>query len=440
MDPPQTPPSASPLPTPSSLLLPPFSPSPPLPSSPPPSSFLPLPPPSIILPPPPSAPKKPKSDVIHIRHDLNQLVFEKRCHKKIERFGFSANTGSKKETPKSKIPHSTIKESKPLPKKITQKSRPPPLFLPSSSLPPPPPSSNPPPRSSLPPSLPPPPPTPPTLPPPSLLLTTLRPPFSIQTEEKPSSPPQSAPPTSSLLPPPSPPPPPPPPPPPTSGYHPIPLASKPIRKRGRKKRKLLFSRDSEPKQATKPNSLNKIFHKKSIGNTFATKKVNVDTSILFQNIYQMPDEERREDREGREEEEKRDRRRGEEGNGEMREEEGSNGRREEEISRNGRGEEEGKDGRTRDDGGGIREEGGRRNEERKKELNGKIYELNKENIPCKTYINCDLRYFNLSFLVEKLGHFDSILLLFPAFSLLPTSSSLLPPQFLLTLLTSSLYE
>ena len=36
-----------------------------------------------------------------------------------------------------------------------------------------------------------------------------------------------------------------------------------------------------------------------------------------------------------------------------------------------------------------------------------IDEVNNEQYPVKTFVNCDLRYFNMNFLVEKLGYFDS---------------------------------
>jgi len=35
---------------------------------------------------------------------------------------------------------------------------------------------------------------------------------------------------------------------------------------------------------------------------------------------------------------------------------------------------------------------------------------NSEHLPVKTFINCDLRYFNLKFLTDRLGSFDVVML------------------------------
>ena len=41
-----------------------------------------------------------------------------------------------------------------------------------------------------------------------------------------------------------------------------------------------------------------------------------------------------------------------------------------------------------------------------------IQNINREFLPVKSYINCDLRYFNFNFLVEKIGFFDSNIFIF----------------------------
>lgn len=40
-------------------------------------------------------------------------------------------------------------------------------------------------------------------------------------------------------------------------------------------------------------------------------------------------------------------------------------------------------------------------------LLGDIQTVNASFQPVKSFINCDLRYFNFNFLVEKIGYFDS---------------------------------
>ena len=43
-------------------------------------------------------------------------------------------------------------------------------------------------------------------------------------------------------------------------------------------------------------------------------------------------------------------------------------------------------------------------------INENIANINQKYTPAKTYINCDLRYFNFDFLVSQIGNFDSNLL------------------------------
>jgi hypothetical protein len=46
------------------------------------------------------------------------------------------------------------------------------------------------------------------------------------------------------------------------------------------------------------------------------------------------------------------------------------------------------------------------NIDRQNQKQGKIDEINAKHKHPNTYINCDLRYFNFDFLVDKLGNFD----------------------------------